>query len=317
MATYLKPLQDQVIVVSSTTTSLGQQVANLAIDIGARVVVVAPNEEMLQQISSGMKGKGMAVYVHADAKNEDDVNRIARTATRTFGGIDTWINITGTPLSGSSLGISVADLKILTDNSFWAIVLGSRTAAMHFLNEKQAGVIINVHNIFPDPSTVNLPMYFASRQAVRGWTDGFRMELEKMTDLISVSLIQPGRAGLLRSPAHNYDKHPGDAEVARAILFCATHFKKEIYIGSESKLSSLLHDFSPMLTRMMEPGAEPGPVTVPDAGNNRPGNEFVRRPDATNTPVGGFATKYPLISTIVFAGIGAGLWMFSRKKKPD
>ena len=68
MSTSLKPLQEQVIVVSSTTSPLGLKVANLAIDIGARVVVAAPTEEMLQQFSSGMKGKGMAVYVRADAK---------------------------------------------------------------------------------------------------------------------------------------------------------------------------------------------------------------------------------------------------------
>jgi NAD(P)-dependent dehydrogenase (short-subunit alcohol dehydrogenase family) len=317
MATNLKAIQDQVIVVSSTTSPLGLQVANLAIDIGARVVVAAPTEELLQRFSSGMNGRGMAVYVQADATNEADVNRIARTATRTFGGFDTWINIAGAPLSGGSLEVSVAELKILADLSFWSIVLGSRTAAIHFLNAKQAGVIINVHNIFPDPATVNIPMYFASRQAVRGWTDGFRMELEKMTDQISVSLIQPGRVGLLRSPAPNHDKHPSDTAVARAILYCATHLKKEIYIGPESKLASLLHEFGPMFTRMMEPGAEPGTVTSPDAGATRPGHEYVRRPDATYPPPSGFASKYPLISTIVFAGIGAGLWMFTRKKKPS
>lgn len=317
MTTYLKPLKDQVIVVSSTTSRLSQHVANLAIEIGARVVVAAPTEETLHQLSSGIKGNGMAVFVEADVKNEDDVNRIARTATRTFGGFDTWINISGTPLTGSSLEVSATDLKASADDTFWAIVLGSRTAAIHFLNEKQAGVIINVHNISPDPGTLNFPMYLASKQAVRGWTDGFRVELEKMTDLISVSLIQPGRTGALRSPASSYDKPLNESEVARAILFCATHFKKEVYISSESKLSSLLHEFRPMLTRMMEPGAEPESATSPDAGRTRPANVIARRPDAPEVPPSGFATKYPLISTIVFAGIGAGLWMFSRKKKPS
>ena len=140
------------------------------------------------------------------------------------------------------------------------------------------------------------------------------MELAKTSDHISVSLIQPGRQGMKET----VDKgaYPKDQEIAKAILYCATHQKKEIYIGSQSKLSNLLNGFGPLITRMMD-GTPDNTARKSGELRSTPGEGLSRTPDPIVQDGARKTSKYPFFSTIVFAGIGAGLWLFSRKKKED
>ena len=101
MAVNLKPLHEQTVVLTGATSGIGLVTARKAAERGARLVLAARSEDSLQQLTNEITdGGGSAVYVVADVGNRGDVQTIARTATDTFGGCDTWINDAGISIYG-------------------------------------------------------------------------------------------------------------------------------------------------------------------------------------------------------------------------
>src|SRR5688500_17551124 len=90
----LKPLDQQVIVITGASSGIGLTTARAAARRGAKVVVAARSEEALRQLEQELNagGEGKAAYVVADVGNEADVRRIAETAVSRSGGVDTWVN---------------------------------------------------------------------------------------------------------------------------------------------------------------------------------------------------------------------------------
>jgi len=89
-----------------------------------------------------------------------------------------------------------------------------------------------------------------------------RMELEHDGLPVSVSLVHPGRidtpynehAGnyMPMQPVHRGMVYPPEA-VAEAILWCATHPKRDMYVGSQAKFAAMLGSVAPRFTdKLME-----------------------------------------------------------------
>jgi NAD(P)-dependent dehydrogenase (short-subunit alcohol dehydrogenase family) len=77
----LKPLQEQVMVITGASSGIGLATARAASAEGAKVVIAARNAEALAQIVEALAGIGSeAAYVQADVGNPLDVERIADEA---------------------------------------------------------------------------------------------------------------------------------------------------------------------------------------------------------------------------------------------
>ena len=97
----LKPLQNQVVVVTGASSGIGLVTARMAADKGAKLVVAARNEEALSQLVDEIRAQGnQAIYVVADVGQEEDVNHIAQEAIAHFGTFDTWVNNAGVSIFG-------------------------------------------------------------------------------------------------------------------------------------------------------------------------------------------------------------------------
>src|SRR5919199_1122652 len=111
MAISLKPLQDQVIVITGASSGIGLVTARMAARRGAKLVLAARNSEALQRVCEEIEADGgSATYVVADVGNEDDVARIARSAISTYGRFDTWVNNAGVSIFGHLEQVSARDM---------------------------------------------------------------------------------------------------------------------------------------------------------------------------------------------------------------
>ncbi|HEY1329673.1 MAG TPA: SDR family oxidoreductase [Casimicrobiaceae bacterium] len=240
----LKPIADQVIVITGASSGIGLTTARMAARRGAAIVAVARSDDALRQLVQELIGQGhRAVHVAADVASEDDMRHVAHVAVERFGRIDTWINNAGVSIFGRSEEISLEDQRRLFETNFWGVVNGS-LAALPYLRAR-GGALVNLGS---EASEAALPLqgiYTASKHAVKGYTDALRVELEAEKAPVSVTLVRPAATDtMLVAHARNYmDVRPrlpapvyAPEVVADAILFAAEHPKRDLYVGASSRL---------------------------------------------------------------------------------
>lgn len=261
----LKPLHEQTIVITGATTGIGLATARMAADHGARLVVAARDEASLIRLADETRRRGSdTLHVVVDVGEEEQVAQLADAAIERFGAFDTWVNNAGVSLYGHLLDVPTKDFRRLFDTNFWGVVYGSREAARHLRkrHDGYGGAIINLGSLVSDRAIPLQGMYSASKQAVRGFTDALRMELEEARAPVAVTLVKPGSiATPFPQHAQNYlDEEPtlppplyDPGVVARSILHCAEVPRRDIYVGGGGRLLSVLGQYAPRLTdKMME-----------------------------------------------------------------
>jgi short-subunit dehydrogenase len=251
----LRKLRDQVIVITGASSGIGLVTARMAARRGARLVLAARSEDSLRHITDELSDQGCeAIHVAADVSREEDHRRIYDAAMNRFSGFDTWINNAAVSVYGRLLDVSVGDHRRLFDINFWGVVYGSRTACE--LLRRRGGALINVGSTVSDRAIPLQGMYSASKHAVKAFTDALRMELEEEGVPISVSLIKPGS---INTPYPDHAKNylgekltlppPVYAPdlVAEAILHCAEHPERELFVGSGGAMISAMGRYAPRI----------------------------------------------------------------------
>jgi short-subunit dehydrogenase len=258
----LKSLSDQTIVITGASSGIGLATARMADRKGARVVLAARSEEALRQLANEITSAGgEAIYVEADVSREEDVQKIVDAASSRFGGFDTWVNNAGVSIYGKLLDIPVADMRRLVETNLWGVVHGSLAAARHFRSRGGPGAIINIGSVLSDRAIPLQGIYCASKHAVKAFTDVLRMELDAERVPISVTLIKPG---VIDTPYYEHARNYMGADpvrippvyapeaVAEAILHCAQHPKRDLFVGASAKSMSMMGHYTPAIAdRMM------------------------------------------------------------------
>lgn len=261
MAVQLKPIGEQVIVITGASSGIGLTTARSAAERGARLVLAARNEQALMDLQSQIQeGGGQAVVVVADVGNESDVRRISDAAQQAFGGFDTWINNAGVSIYGKIEEVPIEDHRRLFETNFWGVVYGSRIACETL--RQRGGALINLGSIVSERAIPLQGMYSASKHAVMGFTEALRMELEKDGAPVSVTLIMPSA---IDTPYPEHAKAYTDEEptlpppvydpqvVADAILYAAEHPKRTITVGGGGRMLDVLGQHAPwLMDKVME-----------------------------------------------------------------
>ncbi len=251
-----KSLSDQVIVITGASSGIGLCTALLAAERGAKLVLAARSQEVLDSIVEEIEFlDGEAIYVVADVGIRDQVDAIADTAIGTYGRIDTWINDAGVSIYGRLDEVDEQDSRKLFDTNFWGVVNGS-LAALPYLRQSN-GALINVGSEVSDAIVPLQGMYSASKHAVKGFTDALRVEIENVDDAeVSITLIQPTAVDTpYPEHAKNYmDKEPklpdpmiDPQQVAEAILKAAEDGGRDVRVGGMAVMNSMLSKVLPSL----------------------------------------------------------------------
>ena len=210
---------------------------------------MARNENALRrladEINAGDGAATKAVYVAGDVADEETARRASDAAKENFGGFDTWVNNAGGSIYGRVMEVPTEDLKRLFETNVWGVVNGSKAAVEHL--KTRGGALINLGSEVSDAPVPLQTMYSASKHAVKGFTDGLRMEIEGDDLPISVTLIKPTA---IHTPfpenAKNYLPYEPQLPpplyapelVAEAILHCAENPKRDFFIGGMAKAHS-------------------------------------------------------------------------------
>jgi short-subunit dehydrogenase len=317
----LKPLKEQVLVITGASSGIGLATARMAAQQGARLVLAARSDESLRQLEDEIRRRGgEAISVDADVGLEDDVRRIADTAVSHFGGFDTWINNAGVSIYGRCLEVSIEDMKRLIDTNLWGVIYGSRIACEYLRN--RGGALINIGSEVSDKAVPLQGVYSASKHAVKGWTDALRMELEQDQFPISVTLIKPAAIDtpytehaknyLADQPQHAAPVYAPES-VAEAILYAATTPVRDLFVGGGGKLVSTMAQWAPRFTdkvvgKMLSSGTHSGRPPKPGDALHSAGGGLRERGDYPGMVRNSLYTKasiHPLLTGV--AAVGAGI----------
>jgi short-subunit dehydrogenase len=186
----LKPLDEQVMVITGASSGIGLVTARQAAGRGACVVLAARNENDLHEATEAIRRTGgRAAFAVADVADVTQIEAIADVAIREFGRIDTWVNNAAVSMYGRITELSIEDMRRQMDVNYWGQVYGSRTAVRHLRHT--GGALINVGSALSDRAIPLQGGYCAAKHALKAFTDSLRMELEEEGVPIAVTLVKP------------------------------------------------------------------------------------------------------------------------------
>jgi short-subunit dehydrogenase len=251
----LKDISQQNIVITGATSGIGLTTARMAARQGAGIGLIARNESALRQLAEEINSAGgRAAFAVADVADESSLRTAGQKIAGELGGIDTWVNNAGGSVYGRIMDVPTEDFRRLFETNVWGVINGSRIA-VELLRER-GGALINVGSEVSDSPVPLQGVYSASKHAVKGFTDSFRMELEADGLPISVSLIKPTA---IHTPfpenARNYLPYEPTLPppvyapelVAEAILHCAQNRVRDFFVGESAKLHSMMAHYTPGL----------------------------------------------------------------------
>lgn len=253
MAVTLKPLSEQTIVITGASSGIGLTTARRAAREGAKVVLVARNEDALREAVESIRLRGgKADFLAIDITAADAPERIGAKARSAFGGFDTWVNDAAVALYARLEDTGIDEQRRVFDVGYFATVAASLYAARE-LTARGGGAIVNLGSILSDRTVPVQGAYSAMKHAVQGFTEAFRMEMEAEGRPLSVTLIKPAAIDT-PYPEHARNRMDKPARVppvvydpelvAKAICFAAAHPKRDLTIGGTgmamTKMSNLL-----------------------------------------------------------------------------
>ena len=255
MRVKLKPVAEQVIVITGASSGIGLATARLAAERGAKLVLVARDRDDIEQAAGQVRAMGgEAVTVVGDVADERTMQHAAEVAVERFGRIDTWVNNAGVSVYGKLEEVAMEDARRLFETNYWGMVNGSLAALPQL--KRNGGALINVGSIVSDTAMPLQGHYSASKHAVKGFTDALRMELEKEGAPVSVTLIKPTAIDTpYPEHARNYMEveptHPppvyAPKVVAKAVLACAERPLRDVYVGGGAKAMAAMSRWAPRL----------------------------------------------------------------------
>jgi short-subunit dehydrogenase len=250
-----KPLAEQAIVITGASSGIGLATARAAAKQGAAVVLVARDGEGLTRAHAELRRIGGRVAaIESDVSIPEHVDRVVDFAVETFGGFDTWVNNAGVSIYGPALDVPYDDQRRLFDVNYWGTVYGS-TAAVRYLSTR-GGVLINIGSVVSDRAFPLQVAYSASKHAVKGFTDGLRLEVEHEGWPVAICLIKPAaidtpffdhaRNYMARRPVAPPPVYPPE-EVARAILRCAERPMRDVTVGGAGRFMTMTAAMAPRM----------------------------------------------------------------------
>jgi len=257
----LKPLSQQVVVITGASSGIGLVTARMAAKAGARVVLAARNAPALHRLAREIEEQGgQALSVPTDVTHDNDVRRLADAAIRRFGGFDTWVNNAGISVYGRIEEVSLEDHRQLFETNFWGLVYGSKVAVEHL--RRRGGALVNVGSVLSDRAIPLQGMYCASKHAVKAFTDALRMELEHDGVPVSVTLVKPSAINT-PYPSHARNYLPVEPQnpppiyapelVAHAILRAAQVPVRDVVIGGGGRAMTMAGVYAPrLIDKVME-----------------------------------------------------------------
>lgn len=178
-------IKDAVVLVTGSSSGIGEATARAAAKAGAFVVLLARREGRIASLAAEL---GNALAVPCDVTRPEQVHHAVQSTIEQFGRIDVLVNNAGQGLHGDIEDIGVDDFRALLDLNLVAPLVLMQ-AVIPFMRQQGAGSIVNVSSGATLAAYPGSAAYTSSKAGLNMLSDVARLELADCG--ILVSLMHP------------------------------------------------------------------------------------------------------------------------------
>jgi short-subunit dehydrogenase len=265
-------LREKVCVIAGGSRGLGLAIARVLASKGARLALLARDEEELRRAQAELRNRGTEVFIEkCDISDKAQVDHAIGAIRGQFGRIDCLLNVAGTISVGPHETMSLEDYEHALSCHFYG-PLHTMLAVLPEFEERRSGRIVNVSSIGGKVAAPHLVPYSASKFALVGLSEGLRAEVAKYNVFVTTvcpGLMQTGscrHANFKGDPEKEYswfataDNIPGvsvspDAmakQIVRAMQFGEPELIYPLSASLGSRLNGLFPGFTSELSAMIE-----------------------------------------------------------------
>jgi short-subunit dehydrogenase len=243
-------IRDATVVITGASSGIGRAAARAFAEQGARVVVAARREAVLQDVVVECERAGaQALAVPTDVTDAAAVARLARVASETSGGrIDVWINNAGVGAVGLFEQVPIETHEQVIRVNLLGYLHGAH-AVVPFFKRQESGVLINTISLgawVPMPYAV---AYSASKFGLRGYSEALRAELRSwpnihVCDVFPAFIDTPGFQHGANYTGREIRPAPpvyAPERVATAMVALARRPHRATSVGATARLARFLH----------------------------------------------------------------------------
>jgi len=183
-------LQGRVAVITGASMGIGEAIAKLFLQEGAKLVLCARDPARTEAAAQRIGGAAEnTLCLTCDVSKRDQVDALMQAAVKRFGRIDILVNNAGFGLNDSVEKLNMSQLRQMFDTNFFGM-LECMQAAIPIMRRQGSGEIVNISSVSGHISTPYMGGYAASKHAMQAIGMAARMELKRHD--INVATICPG-----------------------------------------------------------------------------------------------------------------------------
>ena len=251
-------LKGKTVWITGASSGIGEQLAYTCARRGAKLIVSAPRESMLNKIKKNCEALGAKCFVAPfDLSEPEQVNKAAHNVLNVHPAIDVLINNGGISQRATALETSGETVRKIMEINFLSAVRLSQLVAPVMI--KNGGGAIAVTSSITGKFGFPLrSAYAASKHALHGYFESLR--LENQSNNIQVTIVCPGRVktdisiNALTDKGSVYGKMDEGQAGGITAAACAEKYikaieknKKEVLIGGKELAMVHLKRFFPAL----------------------------------------------------------------------
>lgn len=272
----------KVVVVTGASAGIGRATAIEFARQGAAVALLARNMDGLHAaVDEIVAAGGNAVAVTVDVADPAQVEAAALHVEQVLGPIEVWVNNAMVTVFSRVMDMVAEEYRRVTEVTYLGTVHGT-LAALKVMRPRRRGTIIQVGSALAYRGIPLQSAYCAAKFAVRGFTDSLRTELMHDNLPIHITMVQ---LAAFNTPQFDWARNRLDTPAqplppifqpelaARAIVWSASHKRRELYVGFPAFKTILGHKFFPhladnMAARQGVEGQQDDAATKESTGDN-------------------------------------------------
>jgi len=182
-------LTDKVAVVTGASMGIGEAIARIFADHGARVVLLSRDAGRAELARERLGRTDRTLAMACDVRHREEIDRVVSLTVHHFGRIDIWVNNAGHGLIDSVSQMDMAACHDLFETNLFGTIAAMQ-AVIPTMKQQASGTIINISSVAGHVPLAYSAAYSGSKFAMNAIGKAARIELRQRN--VNVLTVCPG-----------------------------------------------------------------------------------------------------------------------------